>query len=469
MTTTPLITPLAVATLRMQVSGLVHERADDGYAAACAGFNLTHQQRPALVVEATSVHDVVAAVRFARRHGLGIGVQATGHGLARTTDERALLIVTRGLDTVDVDPVTRTAWVGAGVRWAPVLAAAQKHGLAPLLGSSPTVGAVGYTLGGGMGWLARKHGLSCDRVRRFELVTADGSVVEASAESNRDIFFALRGAGAGNLGVVTGMEIDLVEVTTVHAGNLHYPASMAHEVLARWRDWLPTVPDELTSAVALMNYPPLPEVPEPLRGRSFAILRGCHVGDPAEAASLLAHWRDWCAPELDSFGPMPFSDVATISNDPVDPMPGMSTGAWLDDLDATAIDALVAGTFPTHGPPTIVVTELRHAGGAIARPVTDTVAAFGNRDALVSLQMVGVTPTPDARDGFADHTAAVMEALGACRSGATYLNWLEGEEKRRAARTALGDRTSRLLAAIKAAVDPDDVFDRGLDLTTTPA
>ncbi len=453
-----------VAALRATVTGLVHEPADAGFAAATAGFNLSHTHRPALVVEAADSDDVVATVQFAGRHGLGVGVQATGHGLARTTDERSVLLVTRGLDAVRVDPAARTAWIGAGARWAPVLDAAQQHGLAPLLGSSPMVGAVGYTLGGGMGWLARKHGLSCDRVLRFEVVTADGQLVEASPTSNRDLFFALRGGGAGSLGIVTGMEIELVEVTTVYAGNLLYPASMAAEVLARWRAWLSDVPDTLTSAVTLMNFPPLPEVPEPVRGRSFVIVRGCHDGDVGEGERLMDHWRSWCTPELDLFGPMPFSEVATISNDPVDPMPGLSTGAWLGDLDAAAIDALVAGTFTTDGPPTLVCSELRHAGGAIARPVATTPAAFGNRDALLSLQMIGVTPTEEARAVFTAHTTTIKAALGPCATGGTYLNWLEGDEKRAAVRAAVGERNADMLASVKDELDPGDTFDRGLDL-----
>ena len=460
-----LLTPVAVAALRRELTGLAHERADPGYAAACAGFNLSHQQRPALVVEVADAEDVAATVRFARVHALSVAVQATGHGLARVADERAVLIVTRALDSVEVDPDARTAWVGAGARWAPVLTAAQKHGLAPLLGSSPHVGAVGYTLGGGMGWLARKHGLSCDLVRRFQLVTPDGELVEASDATNTDLFFALRGAGAGSLGIVTGMEIGLVEVGTVYAGNLLYPASMAHEVLARWRAWLPTVPDELTSAVTLMNFPPLSEVPEPVRGRSFVIVRGCFAGDLAEGERLLAHWRGWCAPELDLFGPLPFAEVATISNDPVDPMPGMSTGTWLDDLDAAAVDALVVGTFGTGGPPPLVLSELRHAGGAITRNDPDGATSFGNRDALISLQMVGVTPTPEARTAFTAHTGAIRGALGPCLTGGTYLNWLEGDEKRGALRAAVGDRVAARLRAVKVRLDPDDTFDRGLDLT----
>jgi hypothetical protein len=223
------------------------------------------------------------------------------------------------------------------------------------------------------------------------------------------------------------------------------------------------VPDELTSAVTLMNFPPFEEVPAPVRGRSFVMVRGCYTGDLAEGERLMDHWRDWCTPELDLFGPLPFARAAEISNDPVDPMPAMSTGTWLRDLDATAIDALVAGTFPAGGPPALVLTELRHAGGAIARPI-GAPSAFGNRDALLSLQMVGVTPTPEAAAMLEAHTTAMKAALGACRTGGVYLNWLEGPAKRSSVRAGVGDEVAARLAQLKAELDPDDLFDRGLDL-----
>ena len=238
---------------------------------------------------------MVSSIDFARAKGLGIAVQATGHGVGLPADE-CVLILTRGLDDLRIDADARTAWVGAGLKWHTVLQRAQEDGLAPLLGSSTDVGAVGYTLGGGMGWLARKHGLSTDHVRFFEVVTPDGQVRTVSADENADLFWALRGGGGGSLGIVTGMEIELVPVTKVYGGNLLYPADMAREVVARYREWIATAPDELTSSFALANLPVDPLVPEFLQGQSFAVVRGCYCGSLADGEELMRFWRDWRTP-----------------------------------------------------------------------------------------------------------------------------------------------------------------------------
>jgi FAD/FMN-containing dehydrogenase len=257
------------------------------------------------------------------------------------------------------------------------------------------VGAVGYTLGGGTGWLARRYGLSADSVNRFEIVTADGRLRTASSNEESELFWALRGAGMGNLGVVTGMEVQLHPVAEVYGGNLLYPAEAATDVLARWHAWLPAVPDELTSAVVLMNYPPFDAVPEPVRGRSFAVVRGAFAGPAAEGERLMAYWRDWRAPVLDQFGTLPFARIAEVSQDPVDPMPIIGRGLWLDDLAPAAMDAIVAATLLHDGPPTLTLAELRHAGGAIARVAPDD-AAYGNRGAPLLLNLIGVAPSPEA-------------------------------------------------------------------------
>ena len=167
-------------------------------------------------------------------------MQATGHGGVVPVD--GVLLVTARLQDVSVDPEERTAWVAAGCTWADIVAATQVHGLAPLADSSPTVGAVASTLGGGLGWLSRHHGPACDAVRSFEVVTADGSLVRTCRDENGELFRALRGGG-GSLGVITDMEIALVPVTTVYAGNLHYPAERAAEVVARYAAWVADAPD----------------------------------------------------------------------------------------------------------------------------------------------------------------------------------------------------------------------------------
>ena len=276
---------------------------------------LSTQQWPALIVEVLTIQDVVESVRFARTHGLHVAVQATGHGMARPAND-ALLIVTHRLNGVVVDPVRQTAHIEAGVEWGKVLELTQAHGLAPLLGSSPNVGAVGYTLGGGVGWLARKYGLAVDSVQSFEVVTAQGEVLRASASEHPDLFWALRGGGGGNYAIVTAMDVRLYPVAMVYGGNLLYPASEARGVFQRYREWIKHLPDEMTTSVLIMNYPPFPQVPEPVRGKSFAIVRGCYAGDLEAGKALLelvAHmaaprarclWADAvCGCRLDQPGP----------------------------------------------------------------------------------------------------------------------------------------------------------------------
>ncbi len=452
--------------LQSEVKGRVILRHDAGYDAARRGWNLTIDQRPALIVAAAEAPDVAAAVRYARHTGLGIAVQSTGHGVARAADD-ALLILTSALTGIRIDAGAQTAWVGAGAQWGMVLEAAQQHGLAPLLGSSPNVGVVGYTLGGGMGWLARKHGLALDSVLAFEVVTAEGRALRVSERENAELFWGMRG-GSGSLAIVTAMQIRLYPVTTVYGGNLFYPAAMAKEVFARYRDWVETLPDEMTSSVVLMNFPPVPAVPEPLRGQSMVMVRGCYAGPVEEGERLVDAWRTWRTPAIDLWTVMPFTQVATISNDPVDPMPAKSTGAWLNGLSDASIDALVAGTLPQQGPPILTFTELRHAGGAIAKADAHG-AAFSHRDGRFNMVSIGVTPTPDALAAFAAHMDALKAAIAPDLHGGVYLNFLDGEEMRQRTREAFSAEHYARLVALKATVDPRDRLAYSLDLRPEPA
>jgi FAD/FMN-containing dehydrogenase len=407
-----------------------------------------------------SVADVAEAVRFARFGDLPVAVQATGHGVARPADG-AVLIVTATLDGVTVDPAARTAYVGAGALWNAVLEPAQEHGLAPLLGSTPFVGAVGYTLGGGMGWLARRHGLASDSVRAFDVVTPDGIEVRASAQEQPELFWALRGGGGGSLGVVVGMEIELFPVTTVYAGNLLYPAEAAAEVLRRWRDWVAGVGEELTSAVTLMNFPPLPEVPEPLRGGSFVLVRGAWCGDLDEGKALIDQWRSWRTPVADMFGPLPFAQIAAVSQDPVDPMPSKVTSEWFDTLPDEAIDVLVRSVVPAPGKaPALVFGEVRHAGGAI-RAGAAAAANDRGRSGEFLLELVGVPAGPEAARALDAHLRGTREALAPHVTGAAYLNFLEGAEKQERTPAAFSPRNLARLRAVKAALDPADRFRHG--------
>ncbi len=442
-------------TLRDSISGSVLTAGDAAYDQARMGFNLNFLPQPALIVVAQNARDVAEAVRYARAAGLGIAVQATGHGTSRLADG-ALLINMAQMNHATVDAARQTAYIEGGAKWQAVLPAAVEAGLAPLLGSSPEVGAVGYTLGGGFGWLARKYGMSSDSVLWFDVVTADGQLIRASASEHSDLFWALRGGG-GSFGIVVGMQIKLYPVATLHAGNLYYPAEMAKEVFLRYREWIKHAPDELTSSIALFNYPPFPQVPEPLRGKSFVQVRGAYAGAPEDGAALLKYWLDWQQPALNMWGTMPFSMVETISNDPKDPSPAAVSGAWMRELTDEAIDTLINRVLPQDGPPALIFAELRHAGGAIAR-VDKHASAYSNRDAQHLLEMVAFSPTPEAYTAVTAYQMQLKRELAPALTGGQYLNFLEGEEKWAKTAGAYLPENYLRLQAIKAQYDPQNVF-----------
>ncbi len=444
------------AQIAERLPGKVSLPADDRYDQARQAWNLVVDQHPAVIVSVENPLDVIEAVSFARQNGLRVAVQSTGHGLKRAADG-ALLINTSHMKSLRIDPQAQTAHLGAGVKWGEVLEQSQQHGLAPLLGSSPDVGAVGYTLGGGIGWLARKYGLGVDSVISLEVVTPDGVFRHASAEENSDLFWALRGGGGG-FGVVTGMEIRLYPVVQVYAGNLFYPPSMAKAVLERFRQWVEGAPDELTASIVLMNFPPVPQVPTPFRGQSFVIVRGCYTGSTEDGQALLAYWRDWQAPLIDDFKPLPFAQSAEISRDPLDPGPFPMTGAWLSDLSPEAIDLLIQHTLPQGGPPPITFSEVRLAGGAIARVNPDT-CAYSHRAEKFLWSSIGAALSPEALAQIEQHLVGMHAALAPHMSGNVYMNFVDGEEARRRTRDGFSEPAFRRLRAIKAKYDPDNIFD----------
>ncbi|MAT99810.1 MAG: oxidoreductase [Anaerolineaceae bacterium] len=442
-------------TLQAQIQGQVITPEDPRYDEARLAWNRKVIQHPALIVVVKTVDDVQTAVTYARQHNLGVAVQGTGHGNVRPADD-CLLILTKEMNGVTIDPIAQTAYVEAGVQWGAVLAAAQERGLAPLLGSSPTVGVVGYTLGGGLGWLGRKYGLSLDNVLQFELVTADGQRRIASATENSDLFWGLRGSG-GSLGIVTSLVIRLFPVTTVYAGNLFYPIEMATDVFRHYRAWVANASDELTTSVLIMNFPPIPELPDFLRGQSFAMVRGCFCGPVEEGEKLLRHWRDWQAPLLDDFKTIPFTEAATISNDPIDPLPAFNSGAWLSELSDEAIEAIVRYGAGIDGPSPYIFAEVRHAGGAIGRVQPDT-AVFGNRDAEFVLSVVGVAPHAEAHQQLVAYTGELKEALRPSLTGGVYMNFLEGVESQQRIRDGLAAGGYERVSQLKAQVDPDNLL-----------
>lgn len=443
----------AAAALQNAIQGQVILPEDERYDEARLAHNLSIDHHPALIVAATCAADVVAAVRFARQQGLGIAAQSTGHGIPVAVDD-AMLILTGQLNSLEIDPVARTARMGAGLRWDEVLAEAQQHGLAPLLGSSPLVGVVGYTLGGGLGWLARKHGIAADSVVSIDLVTAAGEELHVSAGEHSDLFWALRGGG-GAFGIVTRLEVRLFPVRSVYGGSLIYPGELTRAVMQRYRDWIATLPEEMTSSVKIINFPPMPQVPEVFRGKSFVLVHGCYAG-PAEAgAALVQSWRDWHTPVMDDFGEMPFAQVAKISNDPVDASPSKVTGAWMRELSDAAIDTIIAYAKPQATLPSLTMLEVRHVGGAMGRAPADF-NAFSHRDAPLLLFALGITPSPESVSAMRAYTDAMLRDLGPALTGGVYMNFVGLQEARDRTRDGFDAGVFERLQALKARYDPEN-------------
>jgi FAD/FMN-containing dehydrogenase len=455
-TTSDLFTPRLLETLRAQLRGPALTPGDDGYDAARRAWNLNADHRPALVVLAEDAYDVRTAVRLAGSAGLGVGVLATGHGTGVPCDG-GLLINTSRMRAVHVDPAERIARVSAGSLWDDVVEAAGVHGLAGLPGTSTKVGVVGYTLGGGFGWLGRRYGLAAHSVTRAEVVTADGELVVADPVQRADLFWGLKG-GTGNLGIVTSLEFALHPVRDVYAGNLYYPLDRAGELLGFFAEWCRSVPLELTSAVTFRSFPPLASIPEPLRGSSLVALRGCFCGDPADGASLIDGARKALGPgQVDTFSVMPASKLAAVSMDPVDPLGALSHSELLRGLTPETIDALVDLGGPDAQSP-LVMLEVRQLGGALSGP-PDALSPMAHTDAGFSLNAIGITPTPEHAVAVVAHLQKLAASMRAHATGESYLNFLDldgasPERIRAAYSTADWDR----LVQLKATYDPQNLF-----------
>ena len=315
-----------VTALRHAVRGSVLAPGDEGWDEARTPWNVAFEQHPALIVVPDDSADVQAVVRFATANGLRVAPQGTGHGVASLGDlSDAVLVRMHELRDVQIDVEAQQARVGAGAIWEDVVNPAAEHGLVVMHGSSPDVGVAGYTLGGGMGWLARKHGFAANSVTAIELVTADGEFHRVDHTHEPDLFFALRGGG-GNFGIVTAFEFKLFPIEEVYAGWLIWPWERSEEVLTAWRDWTETTPDEVTSVGRILQLPPIELIPEPLRGRNIVIVEVGYLGDEESGRELLAPLLE-LEPEMSTLATMPAAGLVRLHNDPEGHTPAIGDGA----------------------------------------------------------------------------------------------------------------------------------------------
>ena len=309
------------APLRSNMSGPVVAPGESGWDAARQAWNLTADQQPSLVAFAESAAEVRHAVDFARSHGLKLAAQGTGHAASSLEPlEDTLLLKTMRMGSVEVNAAERTARVEAGALWGDLAVAAGEHGLSALSGSSPDVGVVGYTLGGGIGWLSRRHGLASNSVTAIEVVMADGELVRADHDHETDLFWALRGGG-GSFGVVTALELELFETPAIHAGGMMWPAERAPEVFEAYRSLAAAAPAEFTSGIRFLCLPPIPEVPEPLRMKPLVDVTGALWAARRRRTSCSRRCGDLGDPIADTFATVEPAALAHIYGDPSSPRP----------------------------------------------------------------------------------------------------------------------------------------------------
>ncbi|MCU1475559.1 MAG: mcrA [Subtercola sp.] len=444
--------------LREATTAAVLTPCDDGYAAELLSNNLFWQHTPEAVVAVTSAADIAEVVRFAAAAALPIRVLATGHG-----DESAItdgiVISTKHLTDVTVDPAATTATFGSGARWASIVAAAAPHGLAPVTGAASGVGAVGYLLGGGFGPLARSHGMSSDYVTSFTIVTADADIVEANATTNPDLFWALRG-GKGGFGVVAQATIRLVELPELFAGNILFAEEHIETVLRGWADYTAVAPASVTTSVAIQRFPPLPELPPFLSGKTLLALRFAFPGNTEQGAELAAPLRALAPSVVDSVRPMTPLEVPSIHNDPTDPAPVTGFGGLLANLDQNLVTALLdlAGAGQEFS---LVSVELRQLGAAVAVDVAEGSAA-GGRSGEFTFTGVGILASPDLVSAVRADGAKLLSALGPWISPQTNINFATTSFRDQAQfAAAWPPATFERLAALRTEYDPAALFPFG--------
>jgi FAD/FMN-containing dehydrogenase len=430
----------------------VLSRGSDGYEANRGAFNVLLSQDPAGIVTPSGAAEVVEAVNYAKAEGLRIGAQRTGHAAEPLGDlSDTLLVRTAAMNSVSIDAGRRVARVGSGALWGDLVPQASGLGLAACHGSSPTVGIVGYSLGGGVGWYGRKHGLQCNRITAVELVDATGTERRVDADSDPELFWALRGGG-GDFGIVTALEFELLPITEVFAGALFFPIDRVGEVLHAWREWTATAPEEITSVGRMMSFPPLPELPEPLRGKDFAIVEAVALLPEAEATEALAPLRGLDGVAMDTFATQPPAGIAGLHMDPPEPSPYAGYGMLLDGLPGEALDSLLGAVGPD-SPSKLLSVEIRHDGGAMAQ----SDPSHGAMDCLPGeflLFGVGIVPDPALLAPTKEWLGAMSAAMKPWDAG-RYLNFSDQTED---IGVAFPPATVERLRAAKAKYDPENLF-----------
>jgi FAD/FMN-containing dehydrogenase len=434
----------AIEDLRVRLSGQVILSGDASYDDARKVWNGMIDRRPALIVRCAGVADVRNAVRFARSQNLLLAVRGGGHSVTGAgTCDGGLVIDLSPMKAVQVDLEHHSAYVEPGATWKDFDHEAQKYGLATTGGLISSTGVAGFTLGGGIGWLVRKHGLACDNLISANVVTADGQLVKASANENPDLFWGLRGGG-GNFGVVTAFEFALHPVSTVVGGVVAHPLSRAKEVLQFYRHFIATAPDELTTLVIFATTP---------EGHQIIGIAACYAGPLEQGEEVIRPLKEFGPPVMDMMGPLPYTALQE-ANDPTAPtgLQNYWKAAFLHDLSDEAIDMMIGSATNATSPLSMI--HIHQLGGDMNRVVADA-TAFGHRDSGFVVNILGMWSAPGDNEKHIDWARGLFEALQPYAHGA-YINFL-GDEGQERIRSAYGPNYERMVA-LKNKYDPTNLF-----------
>ncbi|MEI5996139.1 FAD-binding oxidoreductase [Paraburkholderia bengalensis] len=436
--------------------GELIQSGDQNYDEARAVFNASIDRRPLLIARCLDADDVAIIVALARSRDLPLAVRSTGHSVAGyAVCDGGVVIDLSPMKGITVDPSARTVRVESGCNWGEVNDALQPYGLAATGGFVSITGVAGLTLGGGLGWLVRKHGLALDNLRSAEIVLPDGRNVTASSHANEDLFWAIRGGG-GNFGVVTSFEFDIHEGGTVLAGIVLHPAHAASGAIRKWRDLEREAREESTLGALLFHMPDDPSLPEPMRGAPVAGLGGVYAGPLEDGERALQALREYGPPLVDKFAPTPYNEAQRMA-DFLWP-PGLHSywkSSYLTSLDDAAIDIVVDRFARVPSRQTVIVLE--NYGNSAWSRVAESATAFGHRDWPWNIVVTSAWSDAQHSERNIAWTRELLEALGPYRAPGAYVNYLGGDEGEAGLQAAYGAKLTRL-AAIKAKYDPANLL-----------
>jgi FAD/FMN-containing dehydrogenase len=455
-TISPVLGEAALADFEEGLSGRLIRPDDWGYDEARAIWNGAHDRRPALIVRCAGVADVMRAVGFARSEDLTVAVRGGGHSIPGFSSvDGGIVIDLSALRAVHVDPVGRTALAQGGCTWADFDHETQAFGLAVTGGLVSSTGIGGFTLGGGIGWLMRKHGLACDNLIAADVVTADGRLVHAGEDDNQELLWGLRGGG-GNFGIATSLEYRLHPVgPRVLAGPIFFSGDRAAEVLRFYRTWTRGLPDEMTTLANLTTAPPAPFLPEEVHGKPVVAVIAVHAGDPEEGRALVQPLVALGDPVANLIDVLPYTAMQSL----IDGLwaPGAHnymSSAYVEALDDEAIEAAVERHRAVPSPHSEI--HLHHFGGAVAR-VGEEATAFGGRSAPYVLNVIARSPEAGGFDENVEWARGTTAAFAPVSSAGAYTNFM-GDAHDERLRATYGDEKYERLVALKRRYDPTNVF-----------